>query len=201
MEKRCSKCNINFKILIPAVAIIIIVTIIIIGSIKIIRSNNYEKYLQNGDYETAYEKCNKNKRNEIIKENAVAYAFNFLLGDEQIMASPKLISAWCDEEKNVVLYFSSTSTKNNSYVYATFNKEQKKYVFECVTGDPINANNIIFGSDEANNSSYFNIIADTIINYINNIKKTENKLDNGSIENINSLFEAKKLKDVIMLDK
>lgn len=152
MEKE--KKKLNLKIIIPIViAIVVIIAIIIILSLKTKIFWNYFDYIDNGEFEIAFEKAkNEEERNSVIKANAIAYVTLSAVtsGDYKDKDLVKyedyctctINEAWYDKDKNIVICLRSITTSTNYYLYFAYSESKKDYDFVCISKDPITIDNI-----------------------------------------------------------
>lgn len=212
MEKE--KKKLNFKIIIPVVIVLIVVLVGFIFYKNSDLSKDYYYFLQDGEYQKAYDKAKSdNERQEIIKQNAVEYvcklAFN---NDSMLTISSKLENAWYDSEKNIVIYLSNEDYSNGkAYLYFAYKQEEKDYDFVCISKDPISIDNITLSDTQTagiKNSGYSNAIQKIAIDTLkknlpdklSKIMTTENEIGRRNRANIQRKITLYKLKDTTLLN-
>ena len=146
------KKKLNLKIIIPIViAIVVIVAVIIILSLTTKVFWNYFDYIDNGEFETAFEKAkNESERNSVIKANAIAYVTLSAVtsGEHKDLVKYEnyctctLTNAWYDKDKNIVICLRSITTSSNYYLYFAYSESKKDYDFVCISKEPITIDNI-----------------------------------------------------------
>jgi len=198
MEKVKGKLRLKIIIAIIILSIIIFIGFLIYENSDL--SKDYYYFLQDGEYEKAYEKAkNESEKQEIIKQNAVAYACKLTFnGNTSLIISSKLEKAWYDKDKNIVLYLTNedfSSSNNKVYVYVTFKEKNQDYECVCVSKSPISSNNILLTDEytsKATDAKYQSIgneiIKQSMANKMNEIMATENLLKDRTIGNINGYF-------------
>lgn len=145
MEKE--KKKLNLKIIIPVVsAIVFVIATIITLSLTTKIFWDYEKYMDNGDFEQAYSKAkNEKEKNSVIKANAIAYVTLSATNTREnnaITGSSTLINAWYDKDKNIVVCLRSMLNSSNYYLYFAYSESKQDYDFVCISKDPITIDNI-----------------------------------------------------------
>lgn len=197
MEKE--KKKFNLKVIIP----IVITIIVILGGFIFYKTSDLSKdfyyFLQDGEYEKAYEKAkNDNEKQEIIQQNAVAYVCKLAFQNNvSLSVGTKLENAWYDTDKRIVLYLSNEdyNTNNELYLYFTYKEEIKDYEWVCGSKAPILEENITLSKDyssTATNSKYANIgnsfLKQSAVNKMNEIMTSKNQIQSRTIGNVNRYF-------------
>lgn len=136
MEKE--KKKFNLKIIIPIiVAIVVLIAVIIILSLTTKVFWNYEDYMDNAEFEMAYEKANTDEeRNSVIKANAIAYVTLNVVNDSDVFDpyTTDLMNAWYDKDKNIVICLKDVVSSINYYLYYAYSESEKDYNFVCTFG-------------------------------------------------------------------
>lgn len=177
-------------------------------------SKDYYYFLQDGEYQKAYEKAkNDNEKQEIIKQNAVEYVCKLAFNGNTILTSgSKLENAWYDSEKNIVIYLSNEDyTNGNAYLYFAFNQENKDYDFVCISKKPISIDNITLSDTYTagiKNSGYENAIQKIAIDTLkknlpdklSKIMTSENEIGRRNRANIQGNITLVQLNNITLLN-
>lgn len=192
----------KLKIIISIIVSIIVVISIVVATIIVFNTtNNYKKYLQIGDYEKAYSIAKKGNKTQVLKENTIAYVFKTQLGLQNIYLSPKIINAWCNEKKDVVICFNSENYSSKSYICYTYDESKvRKYEFLCLAIGDIRKDTISTGYENKLNNKQNSALKSSAYNIVSTILKDEYKLEDTSITNINNLFSNGNLKDIKLIN-
>lgn len=208
----------NNKKLIIIIAIVFIVIVAIISGIVFYKnsdlSKDYYYFLQDGEYQKAYEKAkNENEKQEIIKQNAVEYVCKLAFNGNTILTSgSKLENAWYDNEKNIVIYLSNEDYTNGSaYLYFSFNQKNKDYDFICISKKTISIDNITLSDTYTTgikNSGYEKAIQKIAIDTLkknlpdklSKIMTKENEIGRRNRANIQGKITLIQLNDSSLLD-
>lgn len=138
------KKNLNFKIIIPIVAAVIVA---IVGIILLVTNKGIWEYIDKGEFEQAYEQAkNEEEKSSVIKANAIAYVTALTMNNSDIYTSTSYIfvikDAWYDNDKNIVLYIRDGIKEKEFYLYYGYNENKKDYDFVCKSDHPITIENI-----------------------------------------------------------
>lgn len=189
-------------ILIGVVALVVIVAIAAIF-LKLFRPMN--DYLAEGDYEKAYSIASESEKNEVVKENIIAYISKDIPSMLKNPNSFELLDAWYDSTKRwIVLYVSGTNSYGGtvaSYYYYTPERDGNGWELYCTVSDleedaipEVNYSDDFYDKFEI-------VIQNAAKSYISDVISDNSfKLGKNGIKNINHLFDEGVLNDVMLLD-
>lgn len=191
------------KVIGIGVVVLAVVVAIIAIFPKVFPSVN--NYLADGNYEKAYSIATNDKKDEVIKENVIAYVAKNIPSMLKNPNSFELYDAWYDSTKQwIVLRVSGTNSYGGtvaSYYYYTPERNGNDWELYCTVSD-LEENTI----PEVNSLDDFYdkfeiVIQNAAKSYISDVISDDSfRLGKDGIKNINYLFEEGMLDDVVLLD-
>lgn len=190
--------------------IILILTIIIIffsffaALYKIGVFKTADEYLKEGDYISAYKKANGDKKNLIYMENLFAYICKDIPSNLKDPTSFKLRNIYFDENDKKIVF--EIGAKNSfggttiNYWYYTYNEDENKYTL-YTTFSSLEKETIYEYADSSSEKLEKALKNVILIDVKDIISKSNNKVDNNIIKNINDLFEKDLLNNVILIQE
>ena len=189
-------------IVLGAIALLCILVVVGINVIPRIFVSPYT-LMEEGNYEKAYTKANKDDKEKVLIENLLA---NLCRDAEDGLKDPssfKLRDAWYEAEdgKRIVLYISGKNSMGgmaNSYWLYTYNSSDKEYkLFTSINDMEKEEAKSYDDTDEKLEKILNNLSRDVI----KDIYVDSNKQDKDLIERINGLHDKDMLKNVELLDE
>lgn len=180
------------------------VVIVIIAAVLIFKLFlNPERFLAAGNYERAYLVASSEQKDDILKENLIAYICKDIPDVLKDPSSFHLQKVWYDEEdQNIVLNIvanNSYGSPVSNYWYYSYDDEDLEYSRITTFSD----------FDEEKTYSWDNY-SEKLEKALKNVYKksaalviseSENAISQESIDNINHLFENNLLNDVVLLSE
>lgn len=201
-ESKLKKKKLSLKIGIAGAAVLIIAVVIVIISVLF---KSPEDYMAQADYEKAYSTANTLQKNEIKKENLVAYISNMCVGDLKYGDSFKLIDAWVNydtDSRQVVLKLSAKNSYGDriiNYWYYTYDATDQEYsLYTTLTDLDRETINTWSEPEETTEIILRNDCREKIKEFMDD---NTTFVDEESVNRINILFENDLLDDVVLLSE
>lgn len=201
MEKITGKLSVK-RVGIILATLVVLAVMVTVG-IKVIPQIfvSSETLMSEGNYEKAYHKAKKDKKDNVLIENLISCLCKEAEDGLKDPSSFKLRDAWYEstDKKRIVLYISGKNsmggTTNNYWLY-TFSSDENQYKLFTAIDD----------MEEEDYKSYDDV-DDKLEKLLNNgareiireIYSDDNKLDNDLVERINGLHSKDLLKNVQLL--
>lgn len=190
--------------------IIVLSIIVVVAILAIVAKNVFPKIfvstdtlLTEGDYQKAYNKANKEEKENVLRENLIAYLSGDSLSGYKKPESFSLLEAWYNKDNPQVIVFRASGENgyggtSTSYILYTYNKDEEKYeIFSSVSDLDEEETYSWDDSDDKLEKTFNNLARLSIKNAI----KDDNKLPKAMIKRINGLHKKNKLDEVELIDE
>lgn len=188
------------KIIVAAVIVLAVIVAAATLLPKLFKS--VDAYLAEGNYKKAYSVAKGDEKEEVRKENLIAYLSSGIPENLKDPGSFALRDAWYDQTKQrVVLHIAGANSYGatvTSYYYFTYDDEDKEWSLYCSLSD-LDEEKIYSWDDTSDmiEKLLYNAARKEVREIIS---RSSLKLDKDAVKNINHLFEEDILDDVKLLD-
>lgn len=185
----------------------LIISLMCVGALSFTAGcNSIKKYLENGDYISAYELADESEKPAILEENAIGSAYYHALGSEtikSIFVNPTLLNGWYEtDSKKVVIQTISENTDTDTYVYYRYDEDKNSYDVICIVGESMSTDDCHILADLSNATPLGEkAVKISVIQSLQEVIKNGEKLEKTRIDNINYLFANNKLTEELIKDE
>lgn len=176
------------------------------GVIKLINPDflvSPDVLLSQGKYQAAFNAASNDQKNEVLRENLIAYLSEESADALKNPSSFELLDAWVEEDRtSAVLYISGTNSYGgtvSSYWYYLYDEDDEEYNYIASINDFEEEETYSWDDSDDRAEKAINNASRLLIAVM--IQDDSNKLSDTGIDNINNLFKTDRLEDVQLLDQ
>lgn len=164
---------------------------------------NTEELLAKGNYEMAYSRAKGDEKDEVLKENLIAYICKDIPEKMKDPSSFTLREAWYDQSgQRVVVRVGGTNSYGgtvSNYWYYTYDEDDQEYSLWCAVSDLEEEEANSWDDTDERLEILFENIARRNIKEV--IRNSSMELSKTGVKHINQLFENEQLEDVELLEE
>lgn len=156
-----------------------------------------------GDYKKAYSYASAEEKDEVLKENMIAYICKDVPDALKNPSSFELRNAWYDpSERRIVLEVGGTNSFGgviSNYWYYTYQTDEQEYGLWTTISDMDDEEYDLWDDSEEKLEKLFNNAARSVIREMK--EQDSFKLSKNGVNRVNGLFQNDMLDDVVLIDE